>query len=152
MKRAASYCAAALGLAFAAGAGAQTSDIGAARARWEAAGIDSYRYTYQKYCECQPKAPPQTFVTVSDGRVTDVFHVHADSDRQVPARSGSLEYYWTIEGLFDLLEAATSRDAVVRMQFDETLGYPLSVYIDYYPDIFGDEVDVRVTGLAADER
>lgn len=144
---------AAAGLALAlAGAQAQPPDLDAHRQRWQAAGIASYRYAYRKYCECQPKEPPRTFVTVRDGRVADVFHVHPDSDRQVPARSGSLEYYWTIDDLFDLLETAAAGDAVVRMQFHETLGYPILVYVDYDPALFGDEVDVRVTELEPGER
>jgi Family of unknown function (DUF6174) len=142
----------ALALALSAAADAQSTDIQQHRERWRAAGIDDYRYAYRKYCECNPDEPPQTFVTVRDGRVVDVFHLHDDSDRRVPARSGSLDYYWTIEDLFDLLETATSRGAEVRMEFDARLGYPTRVYIDYLPDIVGDEVDVRVTELEADER
>lgn len=142
----------AVALALGAVAGAQTSQIQQNRERWHAAGIDSYRYVYRKYCECNPDEPPQTFVTVRGGRVVDVFHLHDDSERHVPARSGSLDYYWTIDDLFDLLETATSRGAEVRMQFDARLGYPTRVYVDYLPDVVGDEVDVRVTELEAGER
>lgn len=130
---------------------AQTSEIQQHREQWHAAGIDTYRYAYRKYCECRPDEP-RTFVSVRGGRVVDVFHLHDDSERHVPARDGSLDYYWTVEDLFDLLETATSRGAEVRMQFDARLGYPTLVYIDYLPDVVGDEVDVRVTELESDAR
>jgi hypothetical protein len=117
------------------------------RARWAASGVSSYEYAYNKFCECHGEEPPETVVTVSDGAIVRVHHKHADSGREVPARAGSLEYYWTVEDLFALLEKAAGGDATVRARYDATLGYPLQVYVDYQPALVGDEVDVRLTRL-----
>jgi hypothetical protein len=117
------------------------------RARWEAAGVSNYEYAYNKFCECHGDEPPETVVTVSNGAIVRVHHKHADSGREVPAREGSLGYYWTVEDLFSLLEKAASGDATVRARYDATLGYPLQVYVDYQPALVGDEVDVRLTRL-----
>lgn len=117
--------------------------------RWRAAEVDDYVYAYRKFCECQRDQPPQTVVSVRDGRVVDVYHLHADSDRRVPARAGSLDYYWTIDELFDLIRSAAERGAEVRAEFDPELGYPTEVYVDYTPEVIGDEIDIRLTDWQA---
>lgn len=120
-------------------------ELDANRDRWRAAATGQYRYGYQKYCDCHPEDPPETIVSVEDGRVVRVYHLHSDSEREVPAREGSLDLYWTIEGLFDLVAAALEREVTVRVQFDDALGYPERIYIDYDPAAVGDELDVRLT-------
>jgi hypothetical protein len=124
----------------------QQSDLAAGRARWRAAAIAEYEYGYHKYCACHPDTPPETIVTVHDGKVTRVRHRPVGYDREVEAPRG-LEYYWTIDGLFDLIAAAIDRQASVRAAYDETLGYPTEIHVDYDADLIGDEVDIDVTRL-----
>jgi len=119
--------------------------MASAHALWQSAGIDTYRYSYQKYCECYRGEPPMTVVTVRKRRVDQVFHVHDDSDREVPARDGSNDLYWTIDDLFAKLEAAYASEAVVRVDYDPNLGYPVSLFIDYDPGFVGDETDLRLS-------
>lgn len=127
---------------------AQPDDVSRARARWDAADTAAYEYGYHKYCECHGDTPPETLVTVMSGTVTNVRHRPANSDRVVPAAERNFQYYWTIDGLFDLIESAAARDATVRARFDPVLGYPTSVFIDYVQNTIGDEVDVRITQLS----
>jgi hypothetical protein len=136
-----------LGLIVASPLAAQTSDVGAARARWADASAASYEYGYHKFCECHGDTPPETLVSVTDGNVVNVRHKPAGSDIEVPAAERNFQYYWTIDGLFDLIQSAIARDATVRVRFDPTLGYPTSVFIDYSENLIGDEVDVRITQL-----
>lgn len=132
---------------WAAAAGAQTDELERQRARWSAAGLTDYVYAYQKYCECRPEAPPETVVTVRDGRIARVHHEHAGSAREVPARDGSLDLYWTIEDLFGLVATAREAEARVRVRYDAELGHPLELYVDYDPVLVGDELDLRITRL-----
>jgi len=120
-------------------------ELDASRSRWNAAATTQYRYGYQKYCDCHPEDPPETIVSVDGGRITRVYHVHADSAREVPAREGSLDLYWTMGDLFDLIAAALERGVTVRAQFDEALGYPTRIYIDYDPAAVADDLDLRLT-------
>lgn len=138
--------------AWALGAAAQDGELQQHWARWRTEGPASYVYGYNKYCDCHPTDPPETVVTVANGAVTRVYHLHADSAREVPAREGSLDLYWTIEDLFELLESAFQRGAVVRARYDDALGYPLSLFIDYDSDLVGDEVDLRITRFEPLER
>jgi len=91
--------------------------------------------------------PPVTVVTVRGGQVERVFHRHDDSEREVPARDGSLSLYWTVDELFDKLAAAYASDAVVRAEFDQASGFPQLIFIDYDPGFVGDETDLRLTEL-----
>jgi hypothetical protein len=129
---------------------AQDADeLARAREAWQRADIADYEYGYNKYCECHGESPPETLVTVTSGRVTNVRHRREEFDREVPAAAKNLQFYWTVPDLFDLLEAALEREAIVRFRFDSALGYPTSVYIDYAANTVGDEVDVRITRFEA---
>jgi hypothetical protein len=118
-----------------------------ARARWQSAALSGYEYGYHKYCECHRESPPETVVTIRDGNVVGVRHRPAGSDVEVPAADKNLEYYWTVEGLFALIASAEERGVQVRVSYDEALGYPRELYIDYDADFIGDELDLRLTSV-----
>ena len=126
---------------------AQNAEYAASLARWKAAGLSSYEYGYRKYCECHPDSPPETIVTVRDGKVVAVRHRPVGYDHEVPAEAKNLQYYWTVDGLFTLLRAAFDRGANVRVSYDPTLGFPASIDIDYDADFIGDELDLKITGV-----
>lgn len=123
--------------------------LAAARAIWQQAGIAQYEYGYNKFCECHAETPPETLVSVDAGVVTDVRHRMAKTGDIVPARDGSFDLYWTIDDLFGLLERASNGTASVQADFDPQTGVPQRLYIDYMPDLIGDEIDVRVTAFEA---
>jgi hypothetical protein len=131
------------------------AELDAARARWQSAALAGYEYGYHKYCECHRDSPPETVVTVRGEKVVGVRHRPAGTTTEVPAADKNLEYYWTVDGLFELIASAQRRGVQVRTQYDAALGYPREVYIDYDADFIGDELDVRltrVTPLAAGGR
>jgi hypothetical protein len=123
------------------------AELDGARARWRAAALASYEYGYHKFCECHRESPPETVVTVRGGGVTGVRHRPAGADVEVPAADKNLQYYWTVEGLFELIASAQERGVQVRASYDAALGFPREVYIDYDADFIGDELDVRLTGV-----
>jgi hypothetical protein len=140
-------------LALAVGGVAAASDddeLEANRARWSASGLDAYQYGYQKFCDCNREAPPETLVTVRDGRVVDVRHRPSGTAIDVLAAEENFQYYWTVEELFSLIETGLSRDATVRADYDQEFGFPLAIYIDYGPDYPGDVLDLRLTRLTRD--
>lgn len=113
--------------------------------RWRAANLADYEYGYQKFCECHRESPPETLVTVRSGEVVGVRHRPRGVDFEVPAEARNLEFYWTVDGLFALLESALAREAEVRVQYHATLGYPTELYIDYDRELIGDELDLKLT-------
>jgi Family of unknown function (DUF6174) len=130
---------------------AQSAALETARATWQRADFSAYEYGYHKYCECHGDAPPETIVTVHDGAVTAVRHRPQNSSVEVPAPR-NIDAYWTVDGLFALLDAALTRGAEVRAAYDAALGYPTEIYIDYDRNLIGDELDLRLTRVAALER
>ena len=121
--------------------------LDAARAKWRAAKLGNYEYGYHKFCECHRDSPPETVVSVRDGKVVNVRHRPAGTTTEVPAAEKNFEYYWTVDGLFELIAAAEGRHAEVRVQYDSTLGYPTQIYIDYDKNLIGDELDLRLTAV-----
>ena len=123
------------------------ANLDTARARWKSAAISSYEYGYNKYCDCHRESPPETVVTVRGGQVVGVRHRPVGFTNEVQAEQRNLQFYWTVDGLFDLVAAALARGATVRASYDPQLGYPTQVYIDYDANFIGDELDVRLTAV-----
>ena len=129
------------GSAFADEAGLER--LAAARALWQSSQSGDYVYGYRKFCDCNRDEPPETVVSVADGRIVEVSHRHEDTATEVPAREGSLDLYWTIDGLFDKLAQALAGDAVVRVDYEPQRGFPTALFIDYDAVLIGDETDLR---------
>ena len=123
------------------------ANLDAARARWKSAAIASYEYGYNKYCDCHRESPPETVVTVRGGTVTSVRHRPVGTTVEVPAADKNLQYYWTVDGLFELVAAAQARGVQVRAAYDAELGFPREIFIDYDAKLIGDELDLRMTGV-----
>jgi uncharacterized protein DUF6174 len=134
---------------FAFGAAADSTDLVTARSIWRAAKLADYEYGYRKYCACHPDMPPETIVTVRGGKIVGVRHRPVDATNEVPARAGSLGYYWTIDELFDLIDSAQRRGAQVRASYDSQRGFPTEIHIDYDRNAIGDELDVVLTTVTA---
>ena len=123
------------------------AQLDVARAKWRAAKLVNYEYGYRKFCECHRDSPPETVVSVRDGKVVNVRHRPAGSTTEVPAAEKNFEYYWTVDGLFELVAAAAERHVEVRAEFDAKLGYPTQIHIDYDKNLIGDELDLTLTGV-----
>jgi hypothetical protein len=123
------------------------AELDAAEARWRAAALTSYEYGYHKYCDCHRESPPETTVSVRDGKVTGVRHRPAGTTTDVPAADKNLDYYWTVEGLFQLIGSALERGVSVRASYDAALGFPREIFIDYDANLIGDELDLRLTAV-----
>ena len=133
------------GLAIAATKGEAQQQLADAKRLWRSSGLASYEYGYRKYCACHPDKPPETVVTVRGGSVVGVRHRPVGYDREVPAEARNLQYYWTVDGLFDLLAAALERGAEVRVAYDASRGFPTELHIDYDKNAIGDELDIELT-------
>lgn len=128
-------------------AGEQQEALEQAQQLWQAQSSASYEYAYFKECDCYRDGPPLTVVTVANGEIDQVAFVRQDSGREIAARDDALDSYWTIDDLFARIAGALERQAELSVEYHETLGYPLNLYIDYDADFIGDETDLRLTRL-----
>ena len=116
-----------------------------ARARWEATGIQDYRYEFRQQCECGPALAEAAIVEVRGGTVTNV----SNRDSGIPAASDERRLFPTIDDLFDRIDDAIRRNAAsLVVSYDDDLGYPTLISIDYDVQVIDDEVAIDASALA----
>lgn len=105
-------------------------DLDRARARWEEQG--PARYAFELDQRCGERALIGRFrVTAEDGEVADVEELDEEAEGLV--EGGFIEEVPTIHDLFDLLEAAREDAHEVEADFDDALGHPTRIDIDWEP-------------------
>jgi hypothetical protein len=118
------------------------SVLDTAKSSWEEVGLVTYTYVYQRSCECLPEDTAPKVVEVVDGVVVSV----DGQPVQAVERSGNYDNIPTIDGLFEEIQRAIESNAfLVDVQYDDELGYPLSIYIDYDEFIADDELIISAT-------
>jgi hypothetical protein len=103
---------------------AAAEELKAGRERWEAAGVEDYRYTIRTLCSCDP----ETFVVeVRGGEAVSVTPVEGEREL-LKASVDSLDNF---RKLFDRVQAAIeSRPDGLKVDFDREWGYPLYLWVD----------------------
>ncbi len=124
-------------------------ELTANRDLWEAAGIVSYEYRYEKVCDCHRDTPAETIVTVERGLVVGVRYDRDDYRAEIPVAENNYRWFRTIDDLFTLVETASRSAVTLRVAYEAELGYPAYIYIDYDQTMVGDEVELRVVSLRA---
>jgi frataxin-like iron-binding protein CyaY len=114
------------------------------RALWVASGIVSYRYDYQRSCECGPETVRPVRIEVVGGSVATVTF-RDDGQLMLNPQAGA---FATIDDLFDMIDEAIRAQAEsLVVTYDPTLGYPTLVSVDYRMEIADDEFTIRASNL-----
>ncbi|WP_341525340.1 DUF6174 domain-containing protein [Nostoc sp. UHCC 0302] len=114
------------------------------RRLWNRQNISNYRYTFQRNCNCLPKATAPVVIEVRNGVTTSI--TYADSGQ--PADIELFRKYNTIPKLFNIIKDAIARKAYnLTVKYDPTLGYPTQINIDYDSQIADDEVFLTIENL-----
>ena len=114
-----------------------------AQERWERSGVAGYGYTGAWVCFCPEEYRAATQVTVSDGKVTGVASADPGIDT-IPMP----ERFVPIEGLFALIQdAITNNAARVEVSYDETYGYPTSLFIDHDERMADEETSFAISSF-----
>jgi hypothetical protein len=115
------------------------------QARWERSNISTYSYTTSWHCFCMREYVAQVSVEVVDGEVVEVNFIDP-SLGEVP-KPGR---FVTIDGLFDHLQNALDQDAFnISATYDDQLGYPVEVFVDYDQRIADEELGFTAGSLRA---
>lgn len=141
-----SFLASALAVAAAAcssALGPEMEALEAARARWDRSGPGAYTFVLQRYCFCGSDFRRPVRIDVIDGVV--IAAVYEDDGQPIDRPLGEID---TIPDLFDEIQDAFDRDAhQVLAQYDESMGYPKSVSIDFILEAIDEEMSFQVLEL-----
>lgn len=122
------------------------TDLRENRARWEARGITSYRYTLRVDCFCRAELVRPVVVAVRDGAPLSV----AYEDTGEPADRKLFSRFDTVAELFAVLDDAFKEGAGwITAEYDPESGYPRQVFIDYVGNVADEELGWSVELLTS---
>jgi hypothetical protein len=128
--------------------GSASTQLAAARHRWQAARPTHYRYILSRSCECLSESTRPVVVVVNRSSGTDVVESVNYVDTGAPAGQYASAYV-SVDALFDVIADAIARHAAtVRVAYDAAYGYPRSIFIDYDVQMADDERGYTASGLA----
>jgi uncharacterized protein DUF6174 len=117
--------------------------------KWQANAPAHYRIVYQQTCECSVDMQRPTRVTVRRvDSANETIEEVVDAATLAPATGDRRDGAKSVDGLLVLIGQALAIDPQdVRITYDATLGYPLSINIDPVTSISGDEFVYKVTSF-----
>ena len=120
-------------------------ELAAARGLWLEADLSRYSFTLQQFCFCPPEVNAPVLIEVRNGRVDIVSRPDSESHLDPP----SIVDYFTVEGLFDLVQGAIDRDAdVIEVEYHPEFGHPVSAFFDYVQVTSDEELKFEVSDMA----
>jgi hypothetical protein len=121
----------------------QQARLTAAIARWASNGRPDYELQLAWSCgECLPEWSHLLRITVQDGQVTEAFDVTANQTIAPNERT------LTVVQLFAYIQQALDdRVYLLSTEYDQTLGYPISVSVDRDANAVDDESGFQVVSL-----
>jgi hypothetical protein len=103
-------------------------ELDASRSFWDVNGLNDYDYVLQRTCFCISEARRPGLVQVRMGAIATV----TDAETLQPLDP---LFFRTVDQLFDELQNAIDNSADdIQAEFDNTIGYPTSIRIDF--DLF----------------
>ena len=134
--------AALLGLPLPTSADSPAQELAHAEATWKAHKPSAYEFTVDVQCYC-PLADAAPTFRVRNGAAAPVRPLDARVRR-------TYDDFSTVEKLFAVLRRHLARSPFkVAIQYDKTLGYPVSAEIDGRQDVTDDGLSFHVTGFRA---
>jgi hypothetical protein len=113
------------------------------RALWIRSGVTSYQITISRVCECLPEMAGPVVVEVRDKVI-----LQRRYQTGAPVDPTYASLFMDVPGLFDLIsDAITATAAAVSVRYNDNLGYPESIAIDWAAGAVDDEVSYRITGF-----
>jgi hypothetical protein len=117
------------------------ADLRVRRERWAAQRILDYQLTMSRSCFCSPEGAGLVVLTVLEGEPTR-WQYFLSGDPIAPEWRG---VFPVVEGLFDFIEDAIDRGAEsIEVRYDEDLGLPTTIRIDYRLAAVDEEIAYEV--------
>jgi len=126
--------------------GTSTSDeLATARDLWDSRLVETYEIDFQRSsCECLPESTTPVRIRVN----TDVVESGVELPDSAPLPAEQLDFYLTVDQLFDRIEAAIEGDPYrFEAEYDPDFGFPLAVSWDQDYDVADDEIEYTMGNL-----
>ena len=105
--------------------------------QWSSQGYGSYSYEVLRSCFCGfPGVGSRVVVVVHEWEPVAAW----DADTGEPFTPSEVRSFPTVEDLFDIAEDAIDRADRFSIRYDDRLGYPVEIDIDYIRDAIDDEL------------
>jgi len=116
-----------------------TSDLAAARQRWQAQNLHTYAFTLQRSCFCVNTH--RLYVAVLSDTVVEVLDL--DTGLMLDRQLGE-----TVDGLFSFIQNAIDRPAYrIETTYDAAKGFPSMIVYDGSAQIADDEITYLATDV-----
>ena len=118
-----------------------TTEVQSAHAKWLTNQPVAYAFTMQRICFCAPVVTRPVVVSVRNGVVES--RTYEDTGADVSNELAQL--FPAIDGLFAIVDDAVARKAdSISADYDQTLGFPVRVAIDYVKLVADEELTFTV--------
>ena len=111
------------------------------RAKWERSAPASYSYVLQRSCFCGTEMSAPVRITVVNGVHQSAVYVATGE----PMRTDWLQFFPTMEGLFDMLEDALREADEMDITYDAARGFPTHVSADPIENAIDDEYALTIS-------
>ena len=125
------------------------SDFKANYEKWQSKNPSYYTFTIDRQCFC-PRGNFPAKIEIEDDNIARV--LDPDTGEPIPEDSlgtPSLTYsdvYPTINDLFELLEEAIDNNADrIDVSYNQRIGYPVKIYIDYSTSTVDEEISYEIS-------
>jgi len=111
------------------------------RERWAAQRMFDYQLTMSRACFCPPEGAGLVVITVLEGEAT-AWQYFLSGDTIAPEWRAAFP---TVDGLFDFLADAIDRGAAeIEVRYDEQIGVPTTIRVDYRLAVADEEIAYEV--------
>lgn len=120
------------------------TELGQQQFKWAAAGITDYLMVETISCNCVLELPRTVRMHVDGNLIVSM----EDDENGDPVDPQFVAAFHTVDGLFDLIQDAIDRKASsIQVSYDAQLGFPSTLFIDYFQEIADDEIGFTASQL-----
>ena len=131
---------------------APQSELDTASSSWNSQHPHAYSFVSTESCNCLSDVTRPIRVTVTTGITAEAIQSAVYADDEAPISEDARSRLRTIDGVFEEIQDAIDEDAAeVRVDYDETMGYPISVFVDYDRNAADEELSLSMGSAIAVE-
>lgn len=128
--------------------GRKGDDFRANKNLWQKQNVENYSFEFSKLCYCGGLFNPTKIIVKAD-----TIYAILDPETGEPLRDPQTDElvlskypdsFLTIDELFEVIENAREKADKLTVEYDQNLGYPTSVGIDYIKEAIDDEVTYKI--------